>query len=465
MMKIFPCRIYFSSLILIFLSNTCVQAQILEQESKKNSIIDDFKNGQEKLLVGVREDSYPIAYREFGEWRGFCIDLSIKLSKYIKSELELPQLVNPEYINISSSDYRFQSVKEGQVHLECGPNTIFNPQNFIYSEKIKKRYQGIDFSRPFFETGTRLIIKAENESRVKENFALDSKYFRDKYTNTVATIKNTTTEILIRSIYPNYDEESDPQTRNSGFVAVMKDEVLAFAADSIILEAALDRGRFGEESIDKDKYSLIPENSFLSYEFYGLVINKNEKSWKIFIDKFLETDEVKQLIETKLTSKYDNSAKFSRIQRKKSERNTRNSLIIQLASILFVLLLTFILASILRLIYLRYKVLKLELGTQKEFNWNIFFETINELRESYFDIKVRKIKILQIDNDDIVLVDIKIPKEKNKTTFTQQFISLYESKMSNQHKGNFGTIKISTRLIVESLVRANVGEIVRRIWF
>ncbi|MEO1672466.1 MAG: hypothetical protein AAFR77_17115, partial [Cyanobacteria bacterium J06631_2] len=136
----------------------------------------------------------------------------------------------------------------------------------------------------------------------------------------------------------------------------------------------------------------------------------------------------------------------------------------QIAAILLGLFTIFIFTNILRLIYLRYKILKLEFGNEDEFNWNIFLESMSELKEVNPDLKVKNIKISEAENNT-VSVDIKVPKGKNKTTFTQEFISLYQSKITSQNKVDLKTITVSTRLIWESLVRANVGEIVRRVWF
>jgi len=454
----------FCFLLSIVAFNNHANAQEIGEELEEKSIIDEFKQGQDKILVGVREDAYPIAYREFGEWRGFCVNMSQKLSKYIERELNTNKSIDIEYITPSSKDIRFQLVKEKKVHLECGPNTIFNPQNSIYSEAIKNRYKDIEFSSSFFKTGTRLIVKSENKNRIKENLSLDSQYFRDNYDTNISVIQDTTTEILIKSIYPSYDKKSARQNRNDGFRAVMNNEALAFAADSLILEAALKRGKLGNRILDENQYILIPENSFLSHEFYGLVLHSSEQEWKEFINKFLETKEVKDLIKTELTSKYDNSDKFRTIQREIADGEILGKLLIQIAAILLGLFTIFIFTNILRLIYLRYKILKLEFGNEDEFNWNIFLESMSELKEVNPDLKVKNIKISEAENNT-VSVDIKVPKGKNKTTFTQEFISLYQSKITSQNKVDLKTITVSTRLIWESLIRANVGEIVRRVWF
>ncbi len=429
---------------------------------EKSSIIENFENKQKQLLVGVREDSYPIAYREDGEWRGFCIDLSNKLSKYIQDKLNTNNNIEPEYIATNRGDFRFQFVKEKKVHLECGPNSIFNPQNLLFSDEIKKRYEGVDFSNPFFETGARLILKAKNKNNIKENFSLNPKYFDNDYPTIITTIENTTTELLIKSIYQSYEQtyhESD--NRNTGFRAVINDEAFAFAIDSIILEAALERGRLGGQEINKNEYTLFPENSFLSYESYGIVVDQNEQEWKKFINNFLNTKEVKTLIKTQLTDKYENPKKIS----EKQIKNIENDIWSSFAQLLpWLLLLIFTLIIIIRLIYFSFKILKLEFDFKEEFDWNVFFETLNELQANYLDLRLHNIKLREQKNNKIV-VDVKVPRNKNKSAFTQEFISLYQSKILAKNKGAVGTIKISTRLIWESLVRANVGEIVRRIWF
>jgi len=109
------------------------------------------------LRIAVREDAVPFGYRDNDEnWTGICIDFLEILRNQVRRELDQPIIL----IKLFKSTLfnRFDLVNDKVVALECGPNTIRD--NLSYN---------IDFSDPFFLTGTQFLIKAEDKNRIRLN--------------------------------------------------------------------------------------------------------------------------------------------------------------------------------------------------------------------------------------------------------------------------------------------------------
>ena len=94
----------------------------------------------------MRRDATPFGYVDnTGEWTGYCEDIIDAFAKKIAQELKI--YTGVKVIEIPSNlENRFQLVQNGNVHLECGPNTI--------RDDIKN----VAFSNPFFVTGTNFLV-------------------------------------------------------------------------------------------------------------------------------------------------------------------------------------------------------------------------------------------------------------------------------------------------------------------
>jgi polar amino acid transport system substrate-binding protein len=161
---------------------------------------------------------------------------------------------------------RFDLVEDGVVHLECGPNTIrtFEERN-------------LQFSAPFFVTGTQLLVRKENLSNVNLNGSLRGV--------TIGALRRTTNKRLIRDRYPDATIKNfvGVTGRMRGLQALQDGRIDAFASDGILLvgEAVL----LGLV-LERD-YVLIPPNP-LQCDYYGLILPNNDPNWKALIDRAIK---------------------------------------------------------------------------------------------------------------------------------------------------------------------------------
>ena len=149
--------ILIKNLIISLLLFSCLPSPVKAQE---NSVLEEVKRTG-LLRIAVREDAVPFGYRDSNEnWTGICIDFLEILRNQVRRELDQPIIL----IKLFKSTLfnRFDLVNDKVVALECGPNTI--RENISYN---------IDFSDPFFLTGTQFLIKAEDKNRIRLNSNLN----------------------------------------------------------------------------------------------------------------------------------------------------------------------------------------------------------------------------------------------------------------------------------------------------
>ena len=353
------------------------------RDSNKDSILEQFKKGDKNTLIfGVRADSYPISYKESDSWRGFCVELA----GILKDELEKLEGVEPNHnsIKIVYKDIspraiqkeRFNILRNKKIDIECGPNTI--PGKVSDDDFFDSRYQNIIFSKPFFVTGTRLLIKKDQRDKVNKNPLFEGE--------PIGVMKNTTTYSVLKNVYRLANLKSpNPPTREKGIEYLKEESVIAYATDSLILEAELERKKYLD---NPDNYYLYPENNFLSIEPYGLAFHDSEKEWRDFVDRVLQTPAAKGIIEELLENKYDSISNL--IERE--ENDTRYLETVELASkVLSIILVVTILVAFIWLIrYLRLKAQTAEIifDEEDEFDWNAFIYTF---------------KMVQVEHDVVLL--------------------------------------------------------------
>jgi polar amino acid transport system substrate-binding protein len=217
------------------------------------------------LRVGIREDAIPFGYRINGDLEGLCLDFLVILRQEIQKKL------NKQVISIklykSTLFNRFELVSDRIVDLECGPNTIRETPDYE-----------VQFSSPFFLTGTQLLINSENEKLVNLNSSLEN--------INIGVLKNTSNEQLISQKYPlaNLVRFEGVTGRYRGIQALQGGKIEAFASDGILLvgEALIQRLRLGKD------YTLVPKNP-LDCEQYGLILPNNDPEWLSLIDSVIKT--------------------------------------------------------------------------------------------------------------------------------------------------------------------------------
>ena len=248
----------------IAVSILCPQASLarsVEQEIEKTGV----------LKVGIREDSPLFGFGS--EKAGYCADfanslaenLSQKLSKTIKTELVK-----------STSQNRWNLVKDGTVHLECGPNTI--------ASKREREY-GIKFSQPFFVTATQVFTRIDTtEESLKSG--------------TIGIIEGTIDEQEIGLLYSDEQINHSFKDISQGLNAVQLQEIKGFASDGILLEATA-----SVLEINPNKYTLVTPligNNPLCAA-YGMILPGGEKNsqWHYTVNSWiLKSDRAAEIWKT-----------------------------------------------------------------------------------------------------------------------------------------------------------------------
>ncbi|NEQ72676.1 MAG: transporter substrate-binding domain-containing protein [Okeania sp. SIO2C9] len=400
------------------------------RDSNKDSILEQFKKGDKNTLIfGVRSDSYPISYKENDSWRGFCVELA----GILKDELGKLKGIEPNqnsikivYKDISAREIekeRFDILRNKNIDIECGPNSIpgkVSDDNFFHP-----RYQNIIFSEPFFVTGTRLLIKKDQLDKVNKNPLFEGE--------PIGVIKNTTTYSVLKNVYRLANRKSpNPPTRKNGIEYLKKESVIAYATDSLILEAELERKKYLD---NPDNYYLYPENNFLSIEPYGLAFHDSEKEWRDFVDRVLQTPGAERIIEELLENKYDSISNL--IERE--ENDTRYLETVELASkVLSIILVVTVLVAFIWLIrYLRLKAQTAEIifDEEDEFDWNAFIYTFKMVQVEHDVVLLAINNELSIkDNNDLSFQVGLYKSHLKKEKFIKQFRSKYELALEDVKK-------------------------------
>lgn len=215
------------------------------------------------LRVGLRRDAPPFGFlsRE-NAWVGYCIDFTEELRSHLETQLDIS--VGLEVVELSSTlENRFDLVRAGDVHLECGPNTI-------------RSVEGVTFSRPIFTAATRFLIQTENAEGLNPNLSLEGV--------ALGVLPNTTTAAFVEERYPDanivYFEGLDGRSR--GVQAVADGSLAAFVGDDI-----LSIGEATELNLRDMGLTLVPELP-LTCEFYGLLLPAGDEEWQRTVNRFVE---------------------------------------------------------------------------------------------------------------------------------------------------------------------------------
>ncbi|MGK7896995.1 MAG: transporter substrate-binding domain-containing protein [Xenococcus sp. (in: cyanobacteria)] len=230
--------IAFCGIAVSVLSPQVSQAETVEQEIKKTGV----------LKIGIREDSPLFG---FGSGKaGYCNDFANSLAENLSQKLGTT--IKTEIVKLTTQD-RWNLVKDGTVHLECGPNTITVEREQEY---------GIKFSKPFFVTATQVFVKAEATEESLQ-------------TGTIGIIKGTTNEQEFRMVHPDERIDDSFERRSQGITAVQLQEIDGFASDGILLEGtalALD--------INPEKYTLVTPlvGNLPLCAAYGMILPEGTKN-------------------------------------------------------------------------------------------------------------------------------------------------------------------------------------------
>jgi polar amino acid transport system substrate-binding protein len=245
------------SLLLIVSSplSTKAQEETVLQEIERTGLI----------KLAIRENAFPFGYKDVdNNFAGICIDLFDSLVEQIKIELNRDIFAIKIYESTLSN--RFDLVENRIVHLECGPNTI-----------APQLPRNVQFSNPFFLTGTQLLIRVDDRDRIAAN---------DNFTNlTIGVLRGTTTQQLLVETYPsaNIQEFQGITGRRRGVQSVRQLKIDAFASDSILLIGEATREGW---YLERD-YLLVPEDP-LDCVYYGFILPNNDPQWRDVVNSAIQ---------------------------------------------------------------------------------------------------------------------------------------------------------------------------------
>jgi predicted dienelactone hydrolase/ABC-type amino acid transport substrate-binding protein len=214
------------------------------------------------LTVGLRKDAAPFGFINRDQaWDGYCGDLALSLANYLTPVLNRDTPIEVVELTSTLAD-RYDLVRDGTIHFECGPNTI------------RQDVAGITFSNPIFIGSAQFLIQAGQE-RVNPNLPLAGLR--------LAVLSDTTTEQFVQTTYPNANivTFSGPEGRQNAIQAVAEGKIEAFVGDGILTYAALLL-----EGRPLNDFALIPELP-LTCEFYGLALPNNDPEWQTLVNQYL----------------------------------------------------------------------------------------------------------------------------------------------------------------------------------
>ncbi len=213
--------------------------------------------------VSVARRAVPLSYRyPDGRLDGYCLDLVAEIVEAITTQLDLRR---PPLVEIVTSDLgtRFDLVRDGVVHLECGPNTI-------------REVEGVAFSAPFLVTGMQFI--SERESRLERRLSGTD-------LGQVGVLRDSATSEFMGDRYADTTLElfaGDEAVKRG--IEALQGRLDAFATDGL-----LTIGELAIAGRSLSDYRIYPENPLLCSP-YGLLLPADEPEWQAIVDGVINSE-------------------------------------------------------------------------------------------------------------------------------------------------------------------------------
>jgi ABC-type amino acid transport substrate-binding protein len=226
------------------------------------------------LQVALRRDAAPFGFIDQDDaWDGYCGDLAVALGNYLTETLDMP--FDIQVVELASTlDNRFDLVRDGTVHLECGPNTI------------RADIPGIDFSRQIFVTSAQFLTLQDQADTINPTASLAG--------SRLGVLASTTTETFVETTYPQAERIlfTGAEAREEAVQAVVTGQIDAFVGDGI-----LTYGEVMRQNLPLADLALRPDIP-LTCEFYGLALPDNDPGWKTTVDQFLLSESTQEAFAT-----------------------------------------------------------------------------------------------------------------------------------------------------------------------
>ena len=215
-----------------------------------------------KVTMGFREGSVPFGYmNEKGEWVGFGLDLGYEIVAALNEKFGKPIELEKKPINPKT---RIPLVVNGTVDIGIGSTTI-----------TLAREEVVDFSLPYFLTGTRLLVP--KDSAIKDFADLAAKRV-GMGSGSTANIKGIDAAMASGLIQPACEKVLFEE-HNKGFLALQQGKIHAYFTDASILA--------GMQAKAKNPGDWKIVGQYLTYEPYGIILPENQGEWRDFVNAVL----------------------------------------------------------------------------------------------------------------------------------------------------------------------------------
>ncbi len=215
-----------------------------------------------KVSMGHREGAVPFGFMdEKGQWVGFDMDLGAELAKALEAKLGK----KIEYVKVPMNPKnRIPLVANGTIDVGIGSTTI-----------TLEREEAVDFSLPYFLTGTKLLVA--KGSPIRDYRQLSGKKV-GVGSGSTANIKGLQKAIDNKLIDPPCDMVLF-EDHSKGFLGLQQGKVDAYFTDEAMLAGMRAKAQKPEE------WEIV--GAFLTYEPYGFILPKDDSKWRDFVNATL----------------------------------------------------------------------------------------------------------------------------------------------------------------------------------
>jgi polar amino acid transport system substrate-binding protein len=236
----------------ILISSATILLSLFSPLSAKAETVIEKVRSTGILTAGVRKDGFPLTFQRNQRWEGYSVDLIKLIKKELEAELKKPIQIN--FVEVTAQN-RIPLVVANTIDIVC------DSTSFTWH-----RSRFVDFSIPYFITGTQLLVKANSGLNTLESLQLKKIGAISSSTNELEIIQKLGKAILVPV---NNGEE--------GFSALEKGEIDAFAWDGVLL-AGLKKNMPNATSVN-----IIP-NQPLDSKGCSCIIPENNSDFSDIVD-------------------------------------------------------------------------------------------------------------------------------------------------------------------------------------
>jgi len=214
------------------------------------------------VTMGFREGSLPFGYiNAAGEWVGFGIDLGQEIVNALETRFNKPIRLVKKPMNPKT---RIPLVVNGTVDMGIGSTTI-----------TLAREEVVDFSLPYFLTGSRLLVPADSSIKSFEDLAGKRVGMGSGSTANIKGIDLAMESGIIKPACSKVLFEE----HNKGFLGLQQGKIHAYFTDESQLAGMIVTAK------DPKAWKIV--GNYLTYEPYGLILPENQGEWRDFVNQAL----------------------------------------------------------------------------------------------------------------------------------------------------------------------------------